>query len=93
MWTAQPADDCAAVMVDNTSGQWEQVLLVFNGSRQPQTLNLPEGTWQVLADGENSLRWQTPLDAGKRVTVSAVSAQILGLVKQEQTGTAVPVEA
>ena len=93
LWTAQPADDCAAVMVDNTGGQWEQVLLVFNGSRQPQTLNLPEGTWQVLADGENSLRWQTPLDAGKRVTVSAVSAQILGLVKQEQTGTAVPVEA
>jgi len=76
----EPRPGCAAYFVDNTGGPWKRLCLLFNTSREDVTLRVPEGSWVLLADGENSFRWKTRQEIGENIALNAVSATILGEV-------------
>lgn len=54
---------------------WKTLYIIYNASRQPLKLPLPEGSWQVLADGFSSQRRRK---ADKCMEIPAQSALILG---------------
>ena len=58
-------------------GPWSEALLLFNAGETPLTLPLPPGEWEVLADGESSFRWQTPVRAAA-ATAESHTALLLG---------------
>ncbi len=78
LWVRQMSDDFAAACVENPGSKWEQTILLFNCSGKTCTCNAPEGTWQVLADGVSSLRWQEQLMAEKILTVPPFAVLIIG---------------
>lgn len=69
---------CTAFFVDNGESAWKRLLLLFNISGEDADVKLPDGAWQILADGENSFLWQETHLPGQNVKVQAVSAMILG---------------
>jgi len=79
-----PRPGCSVYFVRNDAGsRWTQLLLLYNTSRDEAELNLPEeGKWQLLADGENSFLWQTPVLPEKTVKLPAFTAMILGEVAE-----------
>jgi pullulanase, type I len=36
------------------SGRWEELLVVYNAASEEYTVSLPEGTWEILADGKEA---------------------------------------
>lgn len=58
-------------------------VLYITGSEKQKEVKLSEGTWEVLADGEDSFLWKHPQIAAKRMKVSPVSILILG--KREES--------
>ena len=50
----------------------------MNTSGAAHTMPLPEGSWQVLADGQSSWLWQQERCADGHVQLAAASAMILG---------------
>jgi len=86
LWNDQPAENCAALMLDNAGGsRWRQVLMIFNGGQRAQTMSLPDGAWQILVDDTDSCCWQSKKPAGKNVTVPGVGALLLGLTVENET--------
>ena len=81
LWVKELATDCVMACVDNrgTDSKWEQILMIFNCSDCSGNAQLPGGTWQILADGENSFRWQKETTVTETVPVAEFSAMILGL--------------
>ncbi len=76
---AAPARDCAAVLLDNSGDSpWRRLFLAYNAGETKVSLDLPEGSWDLLADGDSSTRWQSPTEATGPVTLPPVSALILG---------------
>ena len=67
---------CVQVLLDNTGGNYRQLLLVYNASHTPQSISLTDG-WFLLADGENSFLWREEHPVSQ-LEVSPVSAMILG---------------
>ena len=81
LWAKQTAPDCAAVCLDNRGDSpWKQVLLLVNGSKDDRMGSLPEGSWQVLADGTSSFRWQENILADKLFRSKAGTVTVLGMV-------------
>lgn len=74
------ADNCAAVLLDNSGENscWQQLYLSFNCGTQSQELVLLEGTWQVLADGDNAFLWMGDTRIAGRTKLPAKSALLLG---------------
>jgi len=71
-------------LADNRGGdgRWPELLVVYNANSHSVRDTIPEGVWQVLADGEDSWRWdkqgaERHLEQGS-LTVAPVSATILG---------------
>ena len=73
------AEDCVMACLDNKGGKWQQAILIFNCSGRSGYAQLPAGTWQILADGEDSFRWQQDSAVTEKIKVSQWSAMILGL--------------
>lgn len=73
-------EDCVMVQVDNPADQspWDRVLLHFNLAQESRDIELPEGKWQLLADGENSFCWMTEEYKETRVELKPMSVMILG---------------
>ncbi len=67
---------CVQVLLDNTGGNYRQLMLVYNASHTPQSISLADG-WFLLADGENSFLWREEHPVSQ-LEVSPVSAMILG---------------
>ncbi len=75
----QEADDCAGYLLDNSGNSpWHTLALIYNASLETVSVYLPEGTWEVLVDGESSFLWQNPGTVEHVVAVPPVSALILG---------------
>ena len=75
----QVAQNAAAIRLDNgKDSPWPEVLMCFNASRQEVTINLPQGSWAILADGESSRLWQNPQAITGQATVQPMAALILG---------------
>ena len=81
LWVKELAKDCVMACVDNkgVDSKWQQILMIFNCSDHSGYAQLPAGNWQVLADGENSFRWQKHDTVEHKVNVPEFSAMILGL--------------
>lgn len=60
--------------------KWDMLCIVYNAGEAAQTVTLPEGAWQVLADGENSFLWKEQRKTLDKVCVEAYSALILGIL-------------
>ena len=80
LWVKEIARDCVMACVDNrgADSKWEKILMIFNCSDAACEAVLPEGKWQLLADGENTFRWQKDNTAGKTVDAAQYTAWILG---------------
>ena len=82
--TIRPARKCVRFTLDNRGpgSRWQTLVLCYNADTAAHDLPLPEGSWQVLADGQASNRWQAPLPVIRAATaaVPARSALILGRV-------------
>ena len=80
LWVKEIAPDCVMACVDNRGkdSKWEKLALVFNCSEHFCNAVLPEGSWQILTDGENSFRWQKESTVGGGIPVAKYSAVILG---------------
>ena len=79
----QVARDAAAIRMDNRAqgkerNRYSEIILAFNGSKEPCELALPEGKWDVLCDGENSFAHLRPRSTAGMMTMEPVSALILG---------------
>lgn len=74
------AHNCAAVLLDNRgeNSRWRQLYLCFNCAAEPVELTLPDGSWQLLVDGENAFRWQEEIRLLGGFRIPAKSALLLG---------------
>ena len=74
------APNCAAVLLDNRgeNSRWQQLYLCFNCGDRPVDLTLPEGNWQVLADGENAFCWKENVCLTGKTEIPPKSALLLG---------------
>lgn len=81
LWVEEPAANCAMACMDNsgTGTQWQRVIMIFNCSERSVEVALPAGNWQILADGEDSLRWQKETLVTQKTPVAEYSALLLGL--------------
>ena len=82
LWAKELADNCVSVCLDNrgVESKWSQLLLAFNCSDAPAVLFFPEGSWQLLVDGESSLHWQQPKNVPHAVLVESHSAMYFGKI-------------
>ena len=80
LWVKELGTDCVMACVDNKGkgSKWEQILMIFNCSGRSGNAHLPDGNWQILADGENSFRWKEEAEVSSKVRVAEYSAMILG---------------
>lgn len=78
---------CVGFLVDNRANNkeatkqqksWEKLCIIYNANQKSENIHLPEGTWEILADGENSYRWETSAETVREAVVSPVSILILG---------------
>lgn len=76
----ETAPNCVMATVDNAGegSKWQELLLIFSAASETQTISLPKGDWQVLADGISSFRWQEDLTLSGTASVPPVSALLLG---------------
>ena len=74
------APNCAGVLLDNRAegSRWETLLLCFNCSGETAELSLPQGSWQVLADGENAFCWKANTCLEGKTEIPPQSALLLG---------------
>ena len=79
LWVKELAEDCVMACLDNKGGKWQQATLIFNCSGRSGYAQLPAGTWQILADGEDSFCWQQDSAVTEKIKISQWSAMILGL--------------
>ncbi len=63
---------------DHSGGKWEELLIIYNGSFEGYTLELPEGQWEILADArEAGCCWGIP-GGQKELLVKGQSGLLLG---------------
>ena len=63
---------------EGRSCRWETLCIVYNSKSTPERLTLPRGTWELLADGESSFLWKSPVRAGANIAAAPGSILILG---------------
>jgi pullulanase len=73
--------NCSGILLDNKgeNSKWEKLFLCFNCSEKSVNLSLPEGNWQVLADGENAFRWEESMYVKEKTEIPPKSDLVLGL--------------
>ena len=82
LFTKDLAHNCAEAALDNHGNSpWKTILVVFNCSDVPCPVNLPEGKWQLLCDGDSSFRWQQHIPLTESCTLQPGSPLILGKLK------------
>jgi len=73
------APGCVGVILDNTDGgSWSEILFIFHAGDEPVSVRLPEGSWQILVDGDTSFHWAITQTVHDYVSVPETSALILG---------------
>ena len=79
LWTRDLEGNGAALCLDNRGGEkWNEILMIFNCGDKAMKLNLPEGKWQVLVDGDSAYQWKMNITLDHSCTVAYKSALILG---------------
>lgn len=63
---------------------WDKLFVVYNSKEEAQTVELPQGRWQLLADGNSSFIWKNAAGLEKikrksgKVEIGGLSAHIYG---------------
>lgn len=85
--TLQKRPGCVGFLVDNRANDkeatkqqndWEKLCIIYNANQKSENIHLSEGTWEILADGEDSYRWKMPVEIAREAVASPVSILILG---------------
>lgn len=77
-------EGCVSFLVDNhdpeETSRWKELFVIYNGNSQSMTVKLPDGAWEVLADGESSTLWKDEVCRAmeQEAVVTPLSALILG---------------
>lgn len=76
----EPAANCVTVQVDNSGGEspWQRLFLAYNAGPDEVSLSLPEGKWELLADGASSFLWRSPKECVGHYALAPVSAAFFG---------------
>lgn len=76
----EAAEDCVTAQVDNTGGDspWRTLFLAYSARQEETELLLPEGEWELLADGMSSFLWQDPAAVSGAYRIRPMSAAIFG---------------
>jgi pullulanase len=77
--------NCCIAFLLRTCQDWEQVMVCYNPVNEEEEINLPEGDWQLLCDGEDSRLWEQEQEepVSGTLTLKPLSVTILGSVKKE----------
>ena len=80
LWVREKSENFVSACMDNLGEEspWKQVVMLFNCSAEDKTASAPEGTWQLLVDGESSFHWQKETIVAGTVTVKAGTAMLVG---------------
>lgn len=62
---------------------WEKLYIIYNSGEESLKVEIPDGIWNVLADGESSFKWKTPLEITGEARVEPSSVLILGKTKEK----------
>lgn len=66
---------------------WKELFIVYNASKTPAKITLPEGEWIVLADGRRTDLWEKADSAGRGwIEAAAGSGLILGCAGEDSRG-------
>lgn len=57
---------------------WKQLFIIYNANHRSEKIPLPDGTWEILADGEDSFQWEMPTEVEKMTEIAPVSILVLG---------------
>ena len=63
---------------DNGDGIWEELFVIYNAASDSCTVDLPEGRWEILADGREADCCRAMPSAGKGVSIDGKSGMMLG---------------
>ena len=84
LYCVDEAENCPCICLDNgADSRWDQVLMFFNAGNRSFDVVLPDGEWQVLADGRSSCHWSRSKLVRGTAPIAPVSALILGRTKAE----------
>ena len=84
LYCVDERENCPCVCLDNAEHpRWDQVLLCFNAGKKGFDIVLPEGQWQVLADGRSACHWTRKKVVEGAAPIGPVAALILGRLKAE----------
>lgn len=61
----------------NSSSPWKKLYLIYNSTEKTVTKQLPDGSWEILLDGESSFLWKNP-EKTDRAEAAPVSVLVLG---------------
>lgn len=75
-------DGVVSFKVDNKSsddcGDWEELFVIYNTASEDYAMELPEGAWEILADGSEADCRKAVAEAEKSIRVEAHSGMMLG---------------
>lgn len=76
----EPARDCVTLTVANSGGDssWKRLFLAYSARQERTEISLPEGEWELLADGTSSFLWQEPAFFAGSFSLAPVSAAVFG---------------
>ena len=74
----EPAKDCVTLEVEN-GRRWKRLFLAYSSRQDAADIQLPEGRWELLADGGSSFLWRSPETREGRYRLEPVSAAVFGL--------------
>lgn len=60
------------------SWRWDTLCVCYNSTKKAVDVVLPEGAWEILADGRDSFAWKAPREVRGRAQAEPVSVLILG---------------
>lgn len=63
---------------------WDTLAIWYNSTRKEQKLELPEGIWEILVDGDSSFLWKNPQSVQGIQKISPVSVKIFGKGKRKE---------
>lgn len=63
---------------ENGGGDWDELLIIYNAADGIYEAELPEGVWEILADGREADCRRTVAETEKEIRVDAHSGMLLG---------------
>lgn len=64
--------------VDNTGNAWDTLAVYYNSTSEKQKCKLPDGTWELLVDGNSSWLWKNPVQVQGTQEIEPVCVKLFG---------------